>query len=509
MTTAGVIYQAEVSLYKIVGQQERAISERVLLSLAEKSPYVFLLQLAQMTNSENLLTADIRNLISPRFRRSDLCFFFNISSGSQSFLLMTVFQTPADQNLFVNVFANHLFKTRNQKEITSSDIPLIDEEIASMELWDDAAEEDEDEVFGSEAQKPRNERDTSDGGRNVLLSVGQRTGNSMVMRKYEGKCDLGLFTTDRDCTFRLALPRICDDSGRAMMATGMMTSNSDHGLWVIDSERPNDVFDLNLDRGLVTSHVHLVDSSNAEQNVTGILHREGDNSSEASFVAFNGRNTMLVDPRVERSVVLRSDYKGFNGFTCGKTTQSGRLAMGSHDGIIRLYREPCRTRATVNFNVDLKGARIIAIDVSPDGVWVLATTPEFLSLVCTLAESTGKLAFDSPMRDDKKPAIRIDLSVQERRRVAEQNGGRLPPFSNGKFECKSGRVVAIVASCGNALVSWGFKAIESGKNPRASITYVSGEAIVDDHPLEDTSDVLFIAPNQVSVAERRPRRART
>ena len=505
--SAEVLFQAEVALYKIVNQQERAISERVILSIGRTAPYVFVLEMLQMTNRDLLLTADIRNVISPRFRRSDLCLFFNVTNGDQSFLLMVVFQSGVDQNQFVNVFANSLFRTRNKREITGKDIPEIDEEIGAMELLDDAPEDENDEVFGSEAQEVRTSRNAGDGGKNALLCVGSRTGNTMVMRNYAEKSDLGLFTTDRDCTFRMALPKITDDEGRPIVAAGMLTNNGDHGVYVLDQKRRGYLYDLNLDRGLVTGHVHVLDQAKQEQPVSGLLHRMHNDSTSPVFVGFNERNTMVIDTRVEQSVVDRSDYKTLNGFTCGQTTKSGRLAMASKDGIIRLYAGPARTRATVNFSIDLKHDPIKAIDISPDEQWVLVTTSTCLSLIGTKAASTGSLAFDYPMKDDKKPPIRIDLSVEQRRRVADQNGGKLPPFSSGKFECKGGKVVAIVASCGNALVSWGFKAIESGKNPRASITYVTGEAIVDDHTFDDSPDVLFMAPNQVSVAERRPRRA--
>jgi hypothetical protein len=180
--------------------------------------------------------------------------------------------------------------------------------------------------------------------------------------------------------------------------------------------------------------------------------------------------------------------------------------MAGEDGVVRLYREAGKSRATVNFAVNPGDAAILALDVAPEEDWVLATCYAYLAVFSTRAPSTGKLAFDTAMRGEKGPVRRLELSVWDQHAVAAAAGGVLPPFANGRFEVRRGRVVAVVASVGTALVSWPWAPIENEQEPRYAITYVPEEAIVDEQPLVDTPGVLYIAPNCVSVAERRTRR---
>jgi hypothetical protein len=67
-------------------------------------------------------------------------------------------------------------------------------------------------------------------------------------------------------------------------------------------------------------------------------------------------------------------------------------------------------------------------------------------------------------------------------------------------------VVAVVASVGTALVSWPWAPIENEQETRYAITYVPEEPIIDERPFVDAPGVLYMAPNSVSVAERRTRR---
>jgi hypothetical protein len=181
------------------------------------------------------------------------------------------------------------------------------------------------------------------------------------------------------------------------------------------------------------------------------------------------------------------------------------MAMGCEKGFVRLYKSPCLGRATVNFNVNVGDQPVSAIDVSPDEQWIVTTSPYSIAVFNVLAKSTGKLAFVAQMRGDKEPVTILAPKAADLQRIAAGNGGELPPFTSAKFETKGGKVAAIVASMGNAILCWDFRAIENGRIPAYSITFLQMEHVVDDQPLEATADVLYIAPNQFSCAERKRR----
>jgi hypothetical protein len=112
------------------------------------------------------------------------------------------------------------------------------------------------------------------------------------------------------------------------------------------------------------------------------------------------------------------------------------------------------------------------------------------------------------MGKDKPALTRLTIWAEHQQTVARYFSGEIPPFAPAKFEVKYGKVVAIVAAIGTALVSWDFRKIESRLLPNYKITFVGGEAIIDDEPLTGSSDLVFISDNQVSVIERMSKRRR-
>lgn len=455
------------------------------------------------TQGQVLVKADILSVLNLCFSPKFLCLYFDIKYQNVTHNLRLDFQQIEDLTRFLNVFVKSLFEESNKKRVTAQDIPEIDRYISYLNC--DADEEQPDDYRFGQAEQVKKAQKT-DGGENFMMRIGRSTQNTMVMRKYADHNDLGLFTTDRDCQFRMALPNIADDQGRVMVTTDMLTYNNDHELLLLDKTQPNQVYTLNLDRSLVTNHIDCVDSSGAAQPVTKIVHKYEGDSGQADFMGFNSRNTMMIDPRVPRAVINRSDYKTDNKFTCGIATRQGHVAMGSANGIVRLYSGPCLGRATINFQISVSNEPIIAIDVSPDERWIVATCPYYISIIDALIKSSGNLGFEKRMTGEKPPLIRLTIAQIDQQRIANAHDGNLPPFTSAKFEVKNEKVVAVVGSIGSALVSWDFRAIEAGRKPGYSITYIQSEFIVDNQPFEQTSDVLYISPNQVSVAERSRRR---
>jgi hypothetical protein len=446
------------------------------------------------------LRADIVSVLNLHFQTANLSVHFSVDWSGQTFFLVLVFESRDSLMRFIHCFVNLLFQQTNQRRLQASDASEIDTYIEYLARDRPPAPEPEESDFFALDDQPPSES-ASDGGRNFLLRVSPNTHTTMVMRRYPTHCDLGLFSYDPACDFQMALPSMSDARGRPLQVTDMLTHSGDHGLYMLDAERASRISDFNLDRGIITSEVAAVGQSGGEQPVSKLLRH-----TDRTFVGFNGRNTMIFDPRSPRAIVGQSDYKTDDKFMAGATTASGHLAMGSENGVVRPCKEVGKSRATVNFMVNSGEAAVVALDVSPAEDWVFATCHAYLALFGIVAQSTGKLAFDAAMRGDKTQVRRLELSVQDQHNVARASRGVLPPFANGRFEVRAGRVVAVLASVGNALVSWPFAPIENGQEPRYAITYVHEEGIVDEQPLTATSGVLFMAPDHLSVADRRARR---
>jgi hypothetical protein len=285
----------------------------------------------------------------------------------------------------------------------------------------------------------------------------------------------------------------------------MLTAGGDHDLLMIDSNRPSEIFELNLDRGEIVAGIECKDPTGVTHSVDRIIHECRDDSSCRTFLGFNCRNTFRIDPREPVPIVAQSDYKGDCKFTAGITSKSGYLAMGSERGVVRLYKGPCLGRATVKYFVNTGDQPVLALDSSPDQQWIVATCPYSIVVFNVLANSTGKLAFVTPMNFDTMRVTVLKPLPVDMQRMSSNNGGVLPPFVHAKFEIKAGKVAAIVASMGDAIFCWDFRAIEKDGMPKYSITFLEMEHVVDTLPLEETADVLYITPNHFAVAPRKHR----
>ena len=340
----------------------------------------------------------------------------------------------------------------------------------------------------------QNDADQPDDGRYSTLTVGHKLKDCFVMKNYESGANLAIFNQDRNVTFQAMINDITDTKGQLILPFNMLTHASDHSLLLLDKKSPSQIHNLNLDRTIVTNDYQL------PKPIRGITHRFCDDSSDPTFVSFNDSDVQLIDTRTKEMIVNSSSYKTVNYFSSARTTRNGRIAVGSDKGIIRLYGEPCRKRATTNFYINTGNDPITSIDISPDECWVLATCNYSISLIPVQIPSTGKLAFNSYMKDEKTSAIRLTLSQQDQQAIVSRFNGVPQVFSKAQFICSGAKIEYIVATYGPAIIRWPFKAILNGKIPKSQVAYISPEKIIDSNIFDQTNDYVFISPNQISVA---------
>lgn len=490
-----VVFQAEIELIQLArGQQKSFSGSRIKLVQND----AFEARFEIVTGNNDKIIANIKDVINLAYHTLTASSAFDVKFNQKLYNFVINFPTATVMDNFVNEYVKCVYEQVAQRKTSSQDKSDL-ERYKSYYSLDKKDQEYDDDFYFSHTEYESS--GNADEGKNVLLRLDPSSENSLVMRRYPNRTDLGVFELDRDCRFKMALPKVICDDNHYLKGTDMLTSNRYKELLMLDQEFTNQIYDLNLDRGVVVKHYNATDSYGVDHTVSKLMPTTYD-GTEATFLAFNQKDTMLFDPRTSNGIVNKSDYKKRNLFTCGVTTRNGKLAMGSADGVLRLYSEPCKSRATVNFEVNAGAEEIIGLDVSPDEQWVLITCPYYLSVVNVKAQSTGKLAFNAPMGKDKPPLTRLFIQQEHQQQVAKFFNGMMPPFSPAKFEIKSGKPVAIVAGIGSGLVSWDFRQIENGTLPFYSITLVGEESINDDHPFILTSDVMFISDNQVSVVER-------
>ena len=176
----------------------------------------------------------------------------------------------------------------------------------------------------------------------------------------------------------------------------LMNPNAPHSLYSMDIERGKVVEEWKVHDDITVDHVApdtKFAQTTTEQTVVGISHN-------ALF---------RIDPRMSGNKMVDSQYKQYaskNAFSSVTTTASGKLAVASAKGDIRLFDSIGKIAKTA---LPPLGDPIVGIDVTADGRWIVATTKTYLLLIDTLigeGRYQGSLGFDRSFPASAKPIPR-------------------------------------------------------------------------------------------------------
>jgi hypothetical protein len=497
--TMSRLYEGKAQLLQLRQDQPNTVGDRVSIKIIQRSNFSSFLEVIELSRSRPLLSADLPDIINLQFQTSQKTCFFDIRQGrereKQLLNFAFCFSSVREMRDFVFQYTRAVFECAAQRRSTESDLPELERFFQYYSLDFPVKEFYHEPKFHSCEYVSEG---SGDGGRNVLLRLGRSRDLALVVRRYENQVHIGMFSAGG--VFRRAIPKVRYTDTKPIMVTDMLSVANDKSLLLLNENRKGYVHELELreEEPVIARDIR----ADPMMDFKGILPRKRGDFSSKEFIAFSEQNVAIFDARRSGYEVEKSAYKTNCEFSCGITTASGKLAMGSENGVVRLYDRPCRTRATVNFQVNCGADKVLAIDVSPDEQWVLATCKYYLSVFNVWAPSVGKSGFDAPMGKDKPALTRLAIWPEDQQKIARYFGGDLPPFAPAKFEVQYGRVVTIVAGIGNALVIWDFRKIESESLPTYRIKLVGGEAIAACETLAGSTSILFISDNQVSVIER-------
>jgi hypothetical protein len=123
---------------------------------------------------------------------------------------------------------------------------------------------------------------------------------------------------------------------------------------------------------------------------------------------------------VNGNKLVESQFKQYtskNDFSAATTTESGRVAVASNKGDIRLFDQIgknakvswTRPELTTQTALPALGDPIVGVDVSADGRWLVATCKTYILLIDTLigdGRYKGSLGFDRSFPAESKPLPR-------------------------------------------------------------------------------------------------------
>ncbi|WWD02638.1 hypothetical protein V865_000678 [Kwoniella europaea PYCC6329] len=242
------------------------------------------------------------------------------------------------------------------------------------------------------------------GSKNQQLAVGYKNDMSFVAR---GDM-IGVFAHQDDkLRFRTAIDRVKNMEGKTFSPRKMMLHNQDGDMLLLDPSNQNSVYRMDLEYGKVVDEWKVSESVEVNNIIPDSKYAQM--NPQQTFIGHSHNGLFRIDPRVSGNKLVESQFKQYatkNDFSAATTTESGKLAVASNKGDIRLFDQIGKNAKTA---LPALGDPIIGVDVSADGRWLVATCKTYLLLIDTLigdGRYKGSLGFDRSFPADSKPIPR-------------------------------------------------------------------------------------------------------
>ena len=179
------------------------------------------------------------------------------------------------------------------------------------------------------------------------------------------------------------------------------------------------------------------------------------------FIAVSNNGIYKIDPRDHKAGLTEKHiYKGDKyQFDKIVTTSDGNYAIGSLDGTIRLYNNKNINNKTKACNKFPYLDKVLHLDTTKDGKWILATFPHELILLPTFLEDDANLYEQTvPIADRQRPK-RLKVKLQHLQFCKSENKQMIP----ARFDESVDRSEALIISgFGDYVVIWSFDKVLKG-----------------------------------------------
>ncbi|KAF8505772.1 VID27 cytoplasmic protein [Russula emetica] len=361
-----------------------------------------------------------------------------------------------------------------------------DEEEAVLDELGDEDEDEEEEGLGSRLPSGPKE------GRNSQLTVGYKGDRSYVVRGDR----IGVFRhKPDDVEYVASIANITDMKGKKFDPKNVMLHQQDSKMVVMSPGAPHSLFHLDLERAKIVEEWKVHDDITVDHVAPNTKFSQ--TTHEQTLVGTSHNALFRIDPRMSGNKLVDSQYKQYaskNKFSGVTTTASGKLAVASEKGDIRLYDTVGKIAKTALAPL---GDPIIGVDVSADGRWIVATTKTYLLLVDVLigqGKYAGSLGFDRSFPADAKPVPRrLQLRPEH---IAYMNHDI--SFSPARFNIGEGQEEnAIVTSTGQYVIAWDFAKVKKGQMDKYEIKKYEDLVVQDNFRFGDDKEIIVALQNDV------------
>ncbi|KAG6866460.1 hypothetical protein C0991_003978 [Blastosporella zonata] len=476
----------------------------VMASIMRPKGILFQYYLTAENDSGLLLAHQITGDMNQRFSHKMLSLTWNYQGhdGSQSSWL---FRFREEQlAAFLEKFSESLWETLHQSQW--SKLKAEDQNYAvsaneDVEMLDVENEEDDEDEYSTPVTESDEDEEDEEGDmptalpgsdRNSQLTVGYKGDRSYVVRGNH----IGVFShsVGDAVKYCATISNLATPKGKQFTPQHVMLHEQDTKLVMMNPADPHSLFNMDIERGKIVEEWKVHDDITVDHIAPD--SKFAPTTREQTLVGASHNALFRIDPRVSGTKMVESQFKQYvskNKFSGVATTASGKLAVASEKGDIRLFDSIGKNAKTA---LPPLGDPIIGIDVTADGRYIVATTKTYLLLIDTLigeGRYAGALGFDRSFPATSKP---IPRRLQLRNEHVAYMGSI--SFTPAKFNQGEGQEEnAIVTSSGQFVIAWDFKKVKKGHLDQYEIKKYEDHVVQDNFKFGDDKEIIVALHNNV------------
>lgn len=266
----------------------------------------------------------------------------------------------------------------------------------------------------------------------------------------------------------------------------------------LDKNIKDKIFYYDITKGTLinefnTSNNKLSQSKKLKNELRDLsLHggKDGVFEKDSLFMAINENSIWKFDPRMEKYRIKSKIYKTDMQFNSILSTKGDNFAIGSKNGNLRMYGKLGENAK--NLLPSFKGDKIISMDSTKDGKFILLTFKTYLIMFPTFQNGKSAFEFNFKIGDKPKPRI-LKISPKLLRSLGIKNIN----FKSSRFnEKKTKKESYIIATSDKYLFFWNLKQVLKGKYISTKVHTMDGE-IVQGEFLYNEDNLVTALPNNL------------
>lgn len=502
------------------------------VSKAGDSDRAYLLIVFDAGSGKNILENEVSNAMSAQFYARTLSMVWVLSMTADAaastseghfdpdtqICLSLKFANAEDFKQLQNQFAVSLYEVNNQATMESLKlkddekdyvVKSMQDEFEKMEIDGEDADDEEEEEHASRSLQEENAgrrvslKPEDDGFTNSQLAISFNNDRTFVVRgdKLGVLSHEGSDGVEFKNTVRFKDP---SRSGATFRPSQMLLHEKDTSMLLLDEADPTRVLKMDLERGQVVDTWDGELTAGTPMRQLQRTEKYSNLTHASEFIGLNQNQLLRMDPRTKEFIVQSKKYAAGTRarLEAVATTGAGHIAAASTNGDIRLFDAIGKNAKT---HLPGLGDRIIGIDVTEDGNFVLATTEKYLLLIDTRVRGQEKGGFEKSMGKNKPQPIKLFIAPTDQ---AKHRMGDIK-FTTAHFNTGYSLERSIVTSTGPFIVTWNFRQVKQGKKNAYQIKRYRDNVVADDFAYDNDGKIVVTLPNDVTLNSLTPRRRRT